>query len=57
MSFSSACSSGRLIRNAPKYVGAERLAAAVAGRFGQADFDHLPRVVPFVDGRTDIQPS
>src|SRR5699024_10523340 len=34
---------------------AEFLAIGHAFRFGQANFDHLPRVVPLVDCRTDVQ--
>ena len=39
-----------------KDVAGERLAVAVAHRLRQANFDHLPRVVPLVDGRRDVEP-
>ena len=36
-------------------IAAQALAAAVAGRFGKPDLDHLPGVVPLVDGGRDVQ--
>ena len=31
-------------------------AAGIAGRFGQPDLDHLPGIVPLVDGARNIEP-
>ena len=38
----------------PKMSCAEALALALAG-LGQADFDHLARIVPLIDGRRHVQ--
>ena len=40
-------------------VGEDRaldLAAILLGRLGEADLDHLARVIPLVDGRGDVEP-
>ena len=42
-----------------KPVGKDRaldLAAVLVGRLGEADLDHLPRVIPLIDRRGDVEP-
>ena len=53
---SSACSSGRLIRNRSENTScSSRSRSCVAFGFGDADRDHLRGVVPFVDRRGDVE--
>ena len=52
----SACSSGRFSRKrGAKMSCASVVAVDAAGRLGEPDLDHLPRVVPFVDRRRDVE--
>jgi len=52
---SSACSSGRLIRNFREHVVRQPLAVDPALGLGEPYRDHLGGVVPFIDGRRDIE--
>jgi len=45
-----------LIRNRSEKNRALDLAAVLLGRLGEPDLDHLPRIVPLIDRRGDIEP-